>query len=227
MPHSVTRSSLVDAAADIVREQIASGQWKVGNRIPTESRLAVMLQVSRGTVREAVKTLAFAGLLEVRQGAGTYVRAASDPADTLRSLKRANLRDNFEVRCALEVEAARLAARRGSNEDVADLHSLLDARGNWAKEGEKQTFIERDLAFHLALVAVARNPSLMELYRWFSAAVSDTIAATLEGEIPEPDAAAHRAIIDGISAGDPDRAESAVRNFMAPILAALDQLLQP
>lgn len=227
MPHSVPRSSLVDAAAGIMREQIAAGQWKVGERIPTEPMLAEMLQVSRGTVREAVKTLAVAGLLEVRQGAGTYVRTASDPADTLRRLKRASLRDNFEVRCALEVEAARLAARRRGEEDVAHLYFLLDARGNWAEEGEKGAFVKRDLTFHLALVDAARNPALAELYRWFSAAVSDTIAATLEGELPEPDTAAHRAIIDAIAAGDSDRAESAVRNFMAPILAALDQLLHP
>lgn len=226
MTTSISRSSLVDAAARVMREEIAAGRWKVGERIPTEPKLAEMLQVSRGTVREAVKTLASAGLLEVRQGAGTFVRAVSDPAETLRRLKRAGLRDNFEVRCALEVEAARLAARRRTEEAIAHLHSLLDARGNWTEGGEKPAFVERDLAFHLALVSAARNPALEELYRWFAAAVSDTIAATIEGELPEPDEAAHRAIIDAIAAGDPERAGQAVRSFMAPVLARLDQLLK-
>lgn len=222
MPNSVPRSSLVDAAAEIMREQIASRQWRVGERIPAESKLAEMLQVSRGTVRESVKTLAFAGLLEVRQGDGTYVRAASDPANTLRQLTRASLRDNFEVRCALEVEAARLAACRRGDEDVAHLYSLLDACSNEAEDGGKAAFVKRDLTFHLALVDAAHNPALAELYRWFSTVISDTIAATLEGNIPEPNIAAHRAIVDAIAAGDPDRAVSAVRCFMAPVLAALD-----
>lgn len=227
MTNPIPRSSLVDAAANKMREEIAEGRWKVGERIPTEPSLAEMLQVSRGTVREAVKTLSVAGLLEVRQGSGTYVRAASDPADTLRRLRRASLRDNFEVRCALEVEAARLAARRCTGEDVEHLRVLLGARGTWTDESGKQAFVEGDLAFHLALVAATRNPALEELYRWFAATVSDTITATTEGDLPEPDEAAHLAIVDAVATGDPELAEAAVRNFMAPILAELDRLLQP
>lgn len=223
----ISRSSLVDAAANRMREEIAAGRWKLGERIPTEPCLAEMLQVSRGTIREAVKTLAVAGQLEVRQGAGTYVRSVSDPADTLLRLRRASLRDNFEVRCALEVEAARLAALRCTGEGIERLRVFLDARGSWSDEEGKQSFIEGDLAFHLALVAEARNPALDGLYRWFSAAVSDTIAATTEEDLPEPDTAAHRAVIDAIATGNPELAERAVRNFMAPILAELDRLLKP
>jgi DNA-binding FadR family transcriptional regulator len=227
MPHYAPRSSLVDTAANIMREQIAAGHWKVGERIPTEPKLAGMLQVSRGTVREAVKILAFSGLLEVRQGAGTYLRAVCDSDDTLKRLKRASLRDHFEVRCSLEVEAARLAARRRTDEDVVRLHRLLEDCGRRSDHYDNAAFVERDLAFHQALVAVARNPALEELYRWFSAAVSDTIAATFETDLPEPDQSAHRAIVDAIAAGDPDSAEIAVRRFMAPVLAELEMLLAP
>jgi DNA-binding FadR family transcriptional regulator len=224
MTHYATRSSLVDSAANIMREQIAAGNWKVGERIPTEPRLADMLQVSRGTVREAVKILAFSGLLEVRQGAGTYLRAVCDPDDTLRRLKRASLHDHFEVRCLLEVEAARLAARRRTEEDVARLGDLLAACYKREEGEDPAAFVARDLAFHQALVAAACNPALNELYRWFSSAISDTIAATLEADLPEPDQAAHRAIVDAIAAGDPDLAELAVRQFMAPMLAQLEKL---
>ena len=225
MTHYAPRSSLVDTAAEIMRRQIDAGRWKVGERIPTEPMLAEMLQVSRGTVREAVKILAFSGLLEVRQGAGTYLRAVCDSDDTLRRLKQASLRDHFEVRCSLEVEAARLAARRRSEEDVALLRRLLEeCWGKRASEGEA-AFVQRDFAFHQAVVAAAGNPALQELYRWFSAAVNETIAATQRPELTEPDQAAHRAIIDAIASGDAEGAGLAVRSSLAPILAQLDALL--
>ncbi len=227
MSHYAPRSSLVDTAVNIMREQIAAGRWTVGERIPTEPMLAEMLQVSRGTVREAVKILAFSGLLEVRQGAGTYLRAVVDADDPLRRLKRASLRDHFEVRCSLEVEAARLAARRCNDEDVAALHRLLDACWGKRSEAGEAAFVQRDLAFHQALLAAARNPALEELYRWFSAAVRETIASTREADLPEPDEAAHRAIIDAIAARDCDRAEKAVRDCMAPVLVELEKLLTP
>jgi DNA-binding FadR family transcriptional regulator len=209
-----------------MRAQIDSGHWKIGERIPTEPMLADMLQVSRGTVREAVKILAFSGLLEVRQGAGTYLRAVCDSDQTMRRLKQAGLRDHFEVRCSLEVEAARLAAKRRTDEDVANLYALLAACWN-RSDGDTAAFLERDLAFHQALVAAARNPALEELYRWFSAAVRETIAATQETELPEPDEASHRVIVDAIAAGDCELAESAVRSCMAPVLAKLEKLLAP
>ena len=69
------RTSLADAAANSIRTEIAAGRWPIGSRIPIEPQLAQLLGVSRGTVREAVKTLVSRGLLEVRQGSGTYVRS--------------------------------------------------------------------------------------------------------------------------------------------------------
>ena len=68
---------------------------------------------------------------------------------------------------------------------------------------------------------------MIELYEFFSASIQETIEATLTDELPEPDIQAHIAIIDAIETSDPDKAASAVRNFMAPVLNALDRLLQP
>ena len=227
MTNYAPRSSLVDAAANIMRGQIEAGRWQVGERIPTESMLAEMMQVSRGTVREAVKILAFSGLLEVRQGAGTYLRAVCAPDETLRRLKRTSLRDQFEVRCSLEVEAVRLAARRRSERELERLYRLLDDCWGQRSDRDEAAFVRRDLAFHQALVVASGNVALQELYRWFSSAVIETIASTRDAELPEPGEAAHREIVDAIAAGDAAGAESAVRRCMAPILAALETLLAP
>ena len=76
---STRRTGLVDQVISQLRAQIDSGEWGVGDRIPTESELSDQLEVGRNTVREAVRALAHAGLLEIRQGAGTFVRASSEP----------------------------------------------------------------------------------------------------------------------------------------------------
>jgi DNA-binding FadR family transcriptional regulator len=221
------RSSLVDAAAEALRSAIREGRWRVGERIPVEPRLAEMLGVGRSTVREAVRILASAGVLEVRQGAGTFVRTAADPLAGIERLRRSGLRDQFEVRCALEAEAARLAARRAGPDDIAALHALLDARGEWTGEpADRAGFVARDYAFHRALVAASGNASLVNLYAVFADAVTGTIASCFSPEIPDPGIPAHRAVVDAVAAGDGDAAAAAVRAFMAPMIARLEELIR-
>ncbi|MET3372085.1 DNA-binding FadR family transcriptional regulator [Variovorax boronicumulans] len=215
------RTSLADAAANSIRTEIAAGRWPIGSRIPIEPQLAQLLGVSRGTVREAVKTLVSRGLLEVRQGSGTYVRSGFDPSASLQKLRLASLRDQFEVRRALEVEAVRLAAVRHTAKDLRRLNALLDKRGQPDLADGGAAFIERDLAFHLAIVDVSGNLALVETCRFITGYIKETIASTLSASLPEPDEAAHRAIVEGIASRDPERAAAAVRELMAPTLNAL------
>jgi DNA-binding FadR family transcriptional regulator len=219
-----TRTNLADSAADSLRGEIVSGHWPVGNRIPNEAALSEMLAVSRGTVREAVRALVSQGLLETRQGSGTYVRSTVDPAAALNRLRRTGLRDQWEARAALDVEAARLAALRHTPEDLADMRRLLTERGTVA-EGGREAFVRRDIAFHKAVVAASGNRAMVEIYEFFTAAIMELIDSSIAGELPEPDAQAHADIVDGIASRDPDRAATAVRAFVAPVLSELDRLL--
>ncbi len=209
--------------------EITSGNWPLGQRIPIEPKLAELLNVSRGTVREAVKMLVTQGMLEVRQGSGTYVRAVADSAAGMLKLKRASLRDQFEVRFALEVQAVRLAAVRHGKQDLARLQALADARGVYDQDDDaaKAAFVARDLDFHTGLIAASGNAALAEIYQFFSTSVKDTISSTLKNDLPEPDQAAHQRIVDAIASGDPDQAAAAMHAFMAPVLNALDRLLAP
>lgn len=220
---SPLRHSLVDQAAGVLRDHIAQGRWPVGEKIPIEPELAELMGVSRGTVRAAVRSLAVCGLLDVRQGAGTYVRATRDPGEELRRMRRAGLRDQFEVRCGLEVEAARLAALRADAQQIDEMRALLTRRGNWSgAEGERAGFVDSDFAFHLAIVRASGNQALLETYLFFSHAVNETIASTLEADIFEPDWRAHSALIDAIASGSASVADAAVRAFMAPIFTSLE-----
>jgi DNA-binding FadR family transcriptional regulator len=137
-------------------------------------------------------------------------------------MRLASLRDQFEVRRALEVEAARLAAVRHTARDLRRLHTLLDKRGEFDPSDNGAGFIERDLAFHLAIVDVSGNLALAETCRFITGYIKETIASSLgSGSLPEPDEAAHRAIVEGIASRDPDVAAAAVRTFMAPMINAL------
>ena len=214
------RLSLVDSAVAELRSAVARGEWPVGERIPTEPRLSEQFGVGRNTVREAVRVLVHAGLLETRQGDGTYVRARLDPTEALRRVERSTLRDQLEMRVALEAEAARLAAQRRDGADLDAMHSALAARG--AAGQNLPLRIQHDRDFHQAMIAAAHNRALTELYRYFSEAVARTIARTeYDDSLPEPSQQDHETLLAAMERGDADAAERQVRAMLAPALAAL------
>lgn len=129
MPLATThRTGLVDQVIEQMRQAISSGEWPVGQRIPAEPDLVGALGVGRNTVREAVRALAHAGVLEVRQGDGTFVRATSELSGAVRRLVGDELREVLQVRRALEVEGSRLAALRRTPEELHRLEALLTER---------------------------------------------------------------------------------------------------
>ena len=216
------RHSLVDTAIALIRTQIEGGAWKVGDRIPKEVELAEMLQVGRNTVREAIRVLSHAEVLEVRQGDGTYVLTSLDPTEIMRRVSRSSLREHFELRAMLETEAARLAAQHRTKADVALLRQLLKERGEQEQHESRNTFANADTSFHCAIARMSGNSALAELYRYFSHSVRQNTLSVLDDEdLPEPDLQAHKAIVDAIEDKDSDGAVAAVQAVVAPLIAVL------
>lgn len=217
------RLSLVDSTIDLIRTQIESGAWKVGEKIPKEQELADMMQVGRNTVREAIRVLSHANVLDVRQGDGTYVRSNVDPAEVMRRISRSSLREHFEVRAMLETEAARLAAGHRTQADIVLLRHLLGQRREPTDHTTKthEAFVDADLAFHGQIARISGNTALAELYRYFSnASRINTLSALAQGDLPEPDRMAHEAIVDAIERQDPDAAAQAAHAVVASVIAA-------
>ena len=154
--NTLPRRSLVDGAIDRLRQAVESGEWPVGRRLPVESALAEELGVGRNTVREAVRVLVHVGLLETRQGDGTYVLRRLDPAESLRRLRRTTLRDQLEMRIALESEAARLAAERRDEADLQAMREALEARQQVGDDLEAR--IHHARRFHNASSAPPTTP---------------------------------------------------------------------
>jgi GntR family transcriptional regulator, transcriptional repressor for pyruvate dehydrogenase complex len=222
---SLRRSPLVDLAVSQLREQVLSGQWPVGSRLPAETELAQRLEVGRSTIREAIRALVHAGLLETRQGSGTYVRSVTPGADWEPRLRRAAVLEVYEVREALEVQAARLAASRRTQADITALRACLSERQR--VRDEDASFVEADLAFHRRVVAAAHNPLLAEMFESFAAVLREAlIAVRSDQRVRSAGAdAAHAQLAAAIEAGDAAAAAQATHDHLDPTAANLRSLL--
>jgi DNA-binding FadR family transcriptional regulator len=217
------RSPLVELAVRQLHQQLKSGQWPVGARLPAETELAGQLGVGRSTVREAVRALVHAGLLETRQGSGTFVLSLTTDAAWEPRLRRAAVLEVYEVREALEVQAARLAAARRTHSDVAALTQSLAARDTARELGSADSFVQADLDFHRAVVAAAHNQLLAEMFESFAAVLREALVAVVTdrdlGDVSV--APTHARLVAAIEAGDPDAAEQATRDHISPSAAVL------
>lgn len=219
MPLVTTRrGGLVDQVIEQLRTAVRQGEWPVGTRIPTEPELAATLGVGRNTVREAVRAMAHSGLLEVRQGDGTYVRATSEVSGAIRRLCGSELREILQVRRMLEVEGARLAATSRTEDELAHLRELHDHRDAAQHDARFEDFVRVDAEFHLAVVACGHNTLLTELYRGLTEVITASVAATAHPELGPAERIDHRGILNAIADRDPTRAATEAAEFLDMLL---------
>lgn len=197
-----------------MRQRITQGVWAIGERLPTEPELSAELGISRNTVREAMRVLAFSGLIEIRQGDGSYLRSMTDPLGAMKAMSHCTLAQAQETRQILEVEAVGLAALRRTDEDLVALRAALKASGDHY-QGDLEHYISCDLVFHKRLVDAAHNPALSELYQYFSSIVGAQLRQTLNIQ-PRRQAVfdLHGALLDAVEQQDPERAKALSRQLI-------------
>jgi GntR family transcriptional repressor for pyruvate dehydrogenase complex len=226
-------SSVTGDAIERIRARIASGEWGPGTRLPRENDLARQLGLSRNSLREAVRALSLARVLEVRQGDGTYVSSleASELLEPTLSatdlLRGRTVLELFEVRRMLEPEAAAVAARVADPDVIAGLRRELDrmvAAGDRADQ-----LVTADAAFHDVIAAAPGNGVLRALLRSLS---TNTARARLWHGIAERGALdlareEHRRIYDAIAARDADLARASALMHIATNERWLREHLDP
>lgn len=203
---------------DRLGEAIVAGVHAEGSALPPEPALCQALGVSRTVVREAVKSLAAKGLVSIGPKVGTRVRPAEqwnwfDP-DVVAwqarvGLTREFLQDVQELRRVVEPAAVRLAAERATPADIAELEAAY-AGMRAAVHGEGGDYVSSDLRFHQTLLRAAHNRMMVQM----SKALGALLRTSFEVSTAAPGRAAeslplHRAILDAVLAGRPDRAERA------------------
>lgn len=217
-PVPARRASRIDQVIEVLREELGSGRWPVGSRIPTEPELAELTGTGRNTVREAVQALVHAGLLERRQGSGTYVVADSELAVAVgRRVAEARNRDVLEVRRTLEVGAARLAATRRTAADAAELRELLARRTAARTAGDLDDVAAADLELHRAIARASRNPVLSELYDHLIDAIAESVRVNVSVRLRTADND-HADLVAAIVDGDPQRAALEAARFIDELL---------
>jgi DNA-binding FadR family transcriptional regulator len=205
--------SVTDEAIARIREMIAGGDLKPGDRLPKEADLAAMLGLSRNSLREAVRALSLIHVLDVRQGDGTYVTGL-EPERLLEAVgfmvelrHDSSLLEVFEVRRMLEPAATAKAAERVTAEQLAELERLVDAAEASSTAAE---LVECDMEFHRVIVEAADNQVLAALLVQLS---SPTVRARVWRGLTEDDAlsrtlAEHRAIVSALRARRADLAHA-------------------
>lgn len=194
---------------------IESGEWPVGSKIPAEPELVAALGVGRNTVREAVRALEHAGLLEPRRGDGTYVRATSGlRAAILRRARRSGALDVLAVRASLERDAAAFAAVRRTDADIVAIRNAVAARRASRDGGDRSAFVRADLAFHRAVIAATANPVLIDLYAGLTEALERTVAQIDELDDDPAAFPGHEELAVAIIAGDPVAARAAADSYL-------------
>ncbi|GLJ61511.1 GntR family transcriptional regulator [Microbacterium barkeri] len=213
----IRQAPLVVQVTEQFRALIVSGAWPVGSRIPGEIQLAEDLDVSRGTVREALRALSVAGLLEPRVGDGTYVRA-SDELPVLLARDTVSIDHVFEARAGLEAAAARAAAAIPETAGPAIERALVE-RMRAHEAGDLDACVAADAAFHRAVIEASGNPLLARLHEAMAGLVTHSIAET--SALPEPREVgdAHRALADAIARGDRDAAGALAASLIDTVRA--------
>lgn len=207
--------TLVREVTERLSEKIRAGEWPVGGRIPTEPQLVEAFGVGRNTVREAVRALVHAGVLERRQGSGTYVLSTDELAGAVaRKIGAVEFAHTIEVRRAFEVEAARLAALRRTREDLVALDAALAEREAAWRSGRLDAFVATDLALHEVIVAAAHNPMLADLYASVGAAIRASVAADIGPDLRPDKHVDHARLVAAIRAGDAERAAREAGRFL-------------
>ena len=213
--NSVKRYPLSKQVSDKLEAMIESGEYKVGEKIPTEPQLMEIFQVSRNTIREAVKSLTWAGVLEVKQGDGTYVKS-SDRFDANMKQKYAqvSLEDIAEARNSIEVTISHLAALRRNEEDIKLIEEALEERKGLKESIKENT--KADIEFHMRIAEASHNTILIDLYKSISYYLEERIAErhmVSKLRVEEIDEL-HEKLFVSIKEGNPDQAAISSRDIL-------------
>jgi DNA-binding FadR family transcriptional regulator len=218
------RTSIAYEIITHFRYLIRSGAIKIGDRLPDERRMAEELCVSRSSLREAMKILAFNKIVEVRPGCGTFLRASplqlteqmngqgstdaftQDPAAFVRTL---------EIRMMIEPPTARLAATYITDEELAELDAIVERMSGMLSPTLAGGYAMEDLNFHYTYPKAARNPLLHKMICDYS--IAGGHHAVLFGQVPhleEGSFVQHKAIVEAFRRRDPDAAEHLLREHI-------------
>ena len=225
--------SVVNRVLDLIR----TGMLRAGDRLPSERNLIEILDISRPSLREALRALSILGVVDTRHGGGAYVtdleaRTLLAPLDFFLALSEGNLTDSFDSRRLVELEIVRKAAKKATSEDIDDLNGMLLAHEKVLSD--PVAFRMLDSRFHARLSAAAGNVILERIaYGLYNMGLDVRRRATQDLSLIRRSLGEHTTIVRSIEAHDPvkavaamslhlDHIESSTRHVIEESRAVLD-----
>lgn len=207
------RLGLPDQVVGMLLAAVSGGEHAPGSQLPPEAELAAQANVSRLTLREAVKVLRDKGVLRVEHGRGTFVNPPElwSPLDPELLASRSALdgasglfaQQLMEARTVVELGVVRLAAQRRTDEDIAQMRTTVTAMQVGHDSGDLPAYTAADRAFHEALLVAARNPFLAALFEPIRTQIEQVrVTTACDDTMREKAIAAHTRILDAVAAGD-------------------------
>ena len=223
---ALERTSIGLQAADAIKALILSGELRPGDSLPPERELAAMLGISRPSLREAIRVLSALNVVEPRHGGGTFVtslqpRELAQPINFLLQVDRLAFRHLLEVRQVLEVGAARLAAPRITDDQLAALRDLTEQAERVL--GRPEPFLELDFDIHTAIIEATGNPIYLSLYQSIADLSLESRKRTARSAATRRAAhVGHLAIVAALSSRDGAAAAAAMHDHLDVVRHALD-----
>ena len=214
--NTIKRYSLSKQVADKLEKMIENHIYKVDEKIPTEADLMKKFDVSRNTIRESVQSLVSAGILEVRQGDGTYVRSNNRfDAGMQRILKGTKYQDINETRKTLEISIAFLAALRRTEEDLDRIKEALIERQRQDTNEREHTIL--DIKFHMEIAKSCGNILLVTLYKsLYSYLIENISKRTVKTSLTnEQIDQLHIDLYEAIAESDGEKAKDVARKILS------------
>ena len=214
------RGTTAEGVAVRLREMIHRGELRLGDQLPPERDLAKLLGVSRPTLRAGIRSLAALGILQSRQGAGTFVVDAegppaldSSPLRLMASLHKFTTAEMFEARRALEMAIAGMAAERATGEQMATMAEEI--AGMYASLEEPEQFLVHDMRFHQTVAAASGNRILTALMNMVATILLDVRSKTVKrARDLKESAEMHYRIYRAIRSHDQEAARLAMRDHL-------------
>lgn len=223
----MARKSLVSTVADALLDRIVSGELAPGDALPSEAELCEQFDVSRVTVREALRALSSQGVVEVSSGIGSAVNPLEHwrSVDAVVRYRSAQESDGdvaiqlINVRRMFETEAAALAADRIDEDDLAELAECIEEMSAASERDDVAAFVRGDLRFHDIIMRRSGNVFLGVLFAPITRVLAERRTQT--SRVPEIQAnaiAEHRAVLRALRAGDADASRAAMESHMQQTL---------
>jgi GntR family transcriptional repressor for pyruvate dehydrogenase complex len=173
----IKTTKVYEQVVEQIKGMIANGTLKKGDKLPSERDLVEQLQVSRTSIREALRAMEIIGLIECRQGGGNYVRESFEnnlfePLSVMFMLEKRDPSEIIELRKIIEVENAALAAKRITDEELEELGVIIEDLKNSENE---EIAVKADKKFHYAVARASKNTLILAVLNAVSSLIDDYI----------------------------------------------------